>query len=33
MIRGGYAIPGVETRIIYTQPVRLEAYGVDEWGD
>ena len=29
---GYYAIPGVETRIIYTQPVRLEAYGVDEWG-
>ena len=29
---GYYAIPGVETRIIYTQPVRLEAYGVDELG-
>lgn len=26
---GHYEIPGVETRIIYTQPVRLEAYGLD----
>ena len=29
---GYYSIPGVETRIIYTQPVRLEAYAVDERG-
>lgn len=29
---GYYEIPGVETRIIYTQPVRLEAYGLDEYG-
>ena len=26
---GRFAIPGVETRIIYTQPVRVEAYGLD----
>jgi len=26
---GQFAIPGVETRIIYTQPVRIEAYGLD----
>ncbi len=29
---GYYRIPGVETRIIYTQPVRLEAYALDERG-
>jgi hypothetical protein len=29
---GYFAIPGVETRIIYTQPVRLEAYGLDADG-
>ncbi|MFC1525679.1 FtsX-like permease family protein [Candidatus Latescibacterota bacterium] len=26
---GRFTIPGVETRIIYTRPVRLEAYGLD----
>ena len=26
---GHFAIPGVETRIIYTRPVRVEAYGLD----
>ncbi len=29
---GHFSIPGVETRIIYTQPVRLEAYGLDADG-
>jgi len=29
---GRFVIPGVETRIIYMQPVRLEAYGLDEDG-
>ena len=29
---GYYRIPGIETRIIYTQPVRLEAYALDERG-
>lgn len=26
---GAFRVPGVETRAIYTQPVRLEAYGLD----
>ena len=26
---GGYRIPGLESGLIYTQPVRLEAYGLD----
>ena len=26
---GRYRIPGLESGIIYTQPVRLEAYGLD----
>ena len=27
---GRFEIPGIETRIIYTKPVRVEAYGIDE---
>ncbi|MBT7863370.1 MAG: ABC transporter permease [Gemmatimonadetes bacterium] len=26
---GRFSIPGIETRIIYTRPVRIEAYGLD----